>query len=660
MIKGILAGALFLMVSMPACGFTGARTVESLNGEWRFIADPAGSGAANGWTAGLPDSARTVQVPHTWNVEPGLEDFRGLAWYEKKFHSPADWRGKHVRLRFAAVYHSATVYLNGKKVGENLHSGYTTFYVDISGHIARGGENTLVVLTDNSFSGLNLPYKDSFDWPNDGGLIRDVWLEVSGKPSIRYAHIAPAINFSDTSATASLSIRLWEDVRKANFAIAIRERESQKMVWSGNKTLTRTGDAFQTSFQLDKAHLWHFDDPFLYEAEVAVIDKGVETDRKIERFGFRKVELRGQEFLLNNEPVRLPGIEYMPSSYPGYGAAEPKWVMDSVAHMMKDLNVAITRFHWQVDEYMLDLLDEKGVLVQAEIPWWQQPGKLSPALKETAKRQLTAMIERDFNRPSIFAWGISNEVYSEDSEQFYVLVDFVKKLDSTRLVNIVSNETFKRKEKDESLIGDLPTWNDYVGTWYNDDMYALPEYFETIESFLGNRPLLITEHGLCEPRFTGGDLKRVESMIYHYREWAKRPYIAGCIYFSLNDYRTHRGEDGSGSLKARVHGVTDLYFNKKPSYYAYKQLASPVEIGDVKKKNDSTATVHLRNKNSLPSYTLRGYRVSWMTKDGERRERMLPEMKPGDSAIVVMEDMHPRFAFEIISPAGFKTAGYPY
>lgn len=657
--KTALLAALILF-SLPGFSLEGTRLRESLNGEWRFQADPAGSGVSYGWTRGLPDSATIVQVPHTWNVEPGLEDFHGLAWYEKKFHSPADWRDKHVRLRFAAVYHSAVVFLNGKKVGEHLHSGYTTFYIDVPGGLMKGGENTLVVMVDNSFSEFNLPYKDSFDWPNDGGIIRDVWMEVSGKPSIRYVHIEPSIDFSDTSATANLSVRLWEDVKKANFAISIRERESQNTVWSGNRTLAKTGDCFRTSFQLDKVHLWHFDDPFLYEAEVSVIDKGGETDRKTERFGCRKVELRGPEFLLNNEPVRLPGIEYMPSSYPGYGAAEPRWVMDSVAHMMKDLNVAITRFHWQVDEYLLDLLDEKGVLVQAEIPWWQQPGKLTPILKETAMRQLSEMMERDFNRPSIFAWGISNEVFSEDSGQYYMLVDFVKKLDSTRLVNIVSNETYKRREKDESLIGDLPTWNDYVGTWYNDDMYALPEYFEIIESFLGNRPLLITEHGLCEPRFTGGDLKRVESMIYHYGEWAKRPYIAGCIYFSLNDYRTHRGEDGSGSLKARVHGITDLYFNKKPSYYVYKQLASPIEIRDVKKKNDSTATVLLRNKNSLPSYTLRGYRVSWMSISGEIQERMLPEMKPGETATVEMENIHPRFSFEIISPAGYRTAGYPY
>jgi len=224
---------------------------------------------------------------------------------------------------------------------------------------------------------------------------------------------------------------------------------------------------------------------------------------------------------------------------------------------------------------------------------------------------------------------------------------------------VVSNETFKRKEKDESFIADLPTWNDYVGTWYGKSSDELPSFLKEIESVLGDRPLLITEAGLCEPRFPGGDLKRIEDMIYHYDQWAQRDYIVGCIYFSLNDYRTHRGEDGAKEFKARIHGLTDLYFNRKPSYYVFKQLAAPIQIRNVKKLASDKVEVVLFNKNTLPSYTLHEYKVVWLDVEGKERSLKLPAMKPGDEVKVQLERIQKRFAFDIYSPTGYQVSGYP-
>lgn len=642
---------LLLLASLPVSAQTASRELVSLNGQWRFTTDPQPAG----WQTGLDAKAMEVTVPHTWNVMKGYEDYEGLAWYEKKFHADDDWKGKDIRIKFAAVYHDAVIWLNGKKVGEHLHAGYTTFYTDITDAIRYGEENTLVVSVSNAYSELNLPYQRVFDWPNDGGIIRDVDLVISGKPSIRYVHVTPDIDFADTSAKTKVSIRLWEEkVKKTGFEITLKEKKTQKVIWTEKRTLSKQNGVFNTLIDIKKVHLWHFNDPFLYQVEVKTTG-----DQQTIQTGFRKIALEGTKLLVNNEPVRLPGIEYMPSSHPDYGSAEPAWVMDSVVNMMKDLNVVITRFHWQIDEHMLDMMDEKGILVQEEIPWWQQPGKLSPELKETAKRQLSEMIERDYNHPSVFAWGISNEVSSTDSDQYHELKAYVKTLDNNRMANVVSNETFKRKEKDESLIGDLPTWNEYIGTWFGKATEELPAYFKIIESFLGNRPLLITENGLCEPRFPGGDLRRVHDMIYHYSEWAKRDYIVGCIYFSLNDYRTQRGEDGAANLKARIHGITDLYFNKKPSYHIYKQLAAPVEITLVEKQTDTQIKVTLTNKNSLPSYTIRGYKITWKTADGQHAEKVLPNMKPGEKILIELENIQKRFAFEIMSPGGYHVTGYP-
>jgi beta-glucuronidase len=148
-------------------------------------------------------------------------------------------------------------------------------------------------------------------------------------------------------------------------------------------------------------------------------------------------------------------------------------------------------------------------------------------------------------------------------------------------------------------------------------------------------------------------------MIYHYQSWAKRDYIMGCIYFCLNDYRTHMGEEGVGRFKARVHGISDLYLKKKPSYYVFKQLASPIEIISVKKVSDRKIIVELRNKNSLPTYTISGYKLEWKSVTGAQKEQALPLMKPGDQVKVELNDMGDRCLFDLIAPAGYKVTGYP-
>ncbi|MGV3510142.1 MAG: sugar-binding domain-containing protein, partial [Sphingobacteriaceae bacterium] len=370
-IRGLIA-ILFITCALNSFGQGIKRNIMSLNGEWTFLTDAKETGLSSGWNESLPQSAEIVKVPHTWNLMEGLERYHGLAWYQKKITVPANWKNKNIQIKFGAVYHDAVVYLNGKKITEHLNSGYTTFYANIANNVKFGTENTLVVSVSNKFSETNLPYKDVFDWVNDGGIIRDIDLIASGKPSIRYAHVIPVINFKDTSAKAQIKIRLWEgEVKKSKFHISINEKKSGKKVFAKDVTLTKSGNEFITSIDLKKVNLWRFDNPFLYQIEVST-----SADKLVSQFGFRKIELQGKKLMVNNEAVRLPGIEYMPASHPDYGSAEPKWVMDSVMTMFKDLNATITRFHWQVDEHMLNLMDEKGILLQAEIPWWQQPANL--------------------------------------------------------------------------------------------------------------------------------------------------------------------------------------------------------------------------------------------------------------------------------------------
>jgi beta-glucuronidase len=273
------------------------------------------------------------------------------------------------------------------------------------------------------------------------------------------------------------------------------------------------------------------------------------------------------------------------------------------------------------------------------------------------------MIERDFNRPCLFSWGVSNEVYwNTDKDVYRRLVEHARSWDSNSFVTVVSNDIFNRLENDESLLADIPTWNDYIGTWHGKHREETPDMLKIInERALRGRPLLITEHGLCEPRFTGADTRRIVEMTYHYDQWAKNDFIMGCIYFSLNDYRTHVGESGKGRYQQRVHGLTDTWFGKKPSYEVYRGLTSPVYFEYVQQSAKGTeADVSIVVKNDLPSYTLRNYRLAWETASGEILEMIIPVLKPGEKFTATIQNISPdrKPVVRVIRPAGEMATQY--
>ncbi len=103
---------------------------------------------------------------------------------------------------------------------------------------------------------------------------------------------------------------------------------------------------YSYSIDCGKVELWHFDNPALYSCEVSIWDRKEVSDTRFNRFGFRTFGIEGDHFVLNGEPVQLPGIENMPGSNPDFGMAESHAYMEKTIRRMKDLNCTITRFHW--------------------------------------------------------------------------------------------------------------------------------------------------------------------------------------------------------------------------------------------------------------------------------------------------------------------------
>ena len=331
------------------------------------------------------------------------------------------------------------------------------------------------------------------------------------------------------------------------------------------------------------------------------------------------------------------------------------------------------------------MMDEMGILCQLELSWWQQPGRqLTPELRKVAREALEEMIEAYYNHPCIYGWGISNEV-SGNHEEVKRLADEVRRLDSTRIVDVLCNKIWRELGNDPSLVLDLPTWNEYTGTWHGNNREELPARLQRIGEAIGNRPLFITENGLCEPAYTGGDATRIDDMLYHIKEWQKQDFVCGYIYFCVQDYRTQMGEEGLGRWRIRRHGVCHTDLTPKASYHVLRQLMSPIDIVEVKPAHaqgrrcrsgisnplqrtkwsanlrssaDHDAHIVLQVKNTIPSYTLRGYSLRYADSSGRQQSIALPDMLPGERYPLVLRNVNAQYAFEVVRPGGFSVIKY--
>ena len=175
----------------------------SLDGEWMFRTDPQDTGEKLNWqtsTEPLTDW-RTVTVPHTWQIERPLTEYRGVAWYRREFDTPRAAPDSAIRIEFEAVFYSARIWINGKPAGEHLRKAYTAFTCDTGRLLLEARPNTLVVRVHNSFNEQMLPRGRSSDWAHDGGIYRPVTLLGYAEDLYRTRRRGCAAGFSDGRRT---------------------------------------------------------------------------------------------------------------------------------------------------------------------------------------------------------------------------------------------------------------------------------------------------------------------------------------------------------------------------------------------------------------------------------------------------------------------------
>ena len=614
---GLIGG---LMVSLGSARAEG-QWEQSLNGPWQFTTNAE----AASWDS--------ITVPGNWDTLPAYSTHKGKGWYRREFVAPADWKGKRIRLKFDAVYHEATVTLNGKELGSHV-GGYTPFEFDVTDTVKLGSTNTVTVCADNT-------YHRGAWWPW-GGISRSVTLIANHDARIIRQHIRTEPDLA--AGTAKVFVRY----KLANTSAAPLEGTletaidgTQEQALTKQVSIPAHGEvevAAETTLPKSRVRLWHFDHPNLYRLTTRLSVGGKVVHAQSDRFGIRKVELTQDSLLLNGERVRLNGFNRISDSRK-FGNTEPDELVKSDVDLMKRANSNLTRLmHYPQAPNLLDYLDEKGMMIWCEIPVWGGDDPQIKADNQQTRQWMREMIERDYNHPCIIGWSVGNEMrghlgYVKD------MLEFTRCLDPHRIVSHVSNSSVSPRTNpasDPIGLGPLTLYNKYVpaGT-----------FAEVLHRVWPRQPVFFTEFGTKQ--LGGGTDRTSEGLELIYQPLtANKPYVIGVSLWTFNDYRSaFQGTPASGN---REWGIVTEDRKPKAAFQQVRKLFSPIRSLTV---SDGLIRLEPRGPDEVPSFTLRGYKLKW---DGG--EIALPEIKPGDPAWTSTKPLKPGTVVKLYTPTGYDVA----
>jgi len=289
------------------------------------------------------------------------------------------------------------------------------------------------------------------------------------------------------------------------------------------------------------------------------------------------------------------------------------------------------------------------------------------AIMQNALEQLREMIARDRNHPSVVVWGLCNEIGGQNPPAYQFakhMLEEAKRLDPNRLCSYASNSLNETPERDAAGLMDFIETNEYFGSWAPGSPEAVAKHLDDLHTAFPGKPVVISEYGYCactEDRPEGDD-HRIEILRSHDAAIRSKDFVAGAIFFCYNDYRTHVGDRGVGALNQRVHGVVDIFGEKKSSHEVLRRESSPVQSLAVE-NHLNVFRLRLKTRQDVPMYSLRGYKLRGILYGQgdipvERQEVELAETAGGAETNVELtfsQSSAPLYVkFDVLRPTGFS------
>jgi len=555
--------------SAPLIANISARQTTNLDGRWQAIVDPYDVGftdyrakpLTNGFFRNEKphspsdlveydfDTSGQLLVPGDWNTQrESLLFYEGSVWYKRSFHYAKSPKTR-VFVHFGAANYLANAYLNGEELGQH-EGGFTPFNFEITDRLRPQG-NFLILRVNNRRAKEFVPTVNT-DWWNYGGITRPVTLVEVPETFIQDY-------FLQFAKGSTRQIAGWLQLNGPQ----VRQKVTIRIPEAGISRTVETDAKGRAGFSFDaNLTLWSPENPKLYGVEIAA-----ETDKISDRIGFRSIQARGTDILLNGKPVFLRGISIHEEAPLRSGRA---WTEDDARTLLgwaKELGCNFVRLaHYPHNEAMLRMADQMGLMVWGEVPvyWtiqWENPDAL-----RNARNQLQEMISRDHNRAALIIYSVANETPISDARNHFLreLINEAHSTDPTRLVSaalqadgsVVGNRTTTTINDPIAADLDILGNNEYIG-WY----VRRPDEADGIDWVSKyDKPLIMSEfggdalfgnHGDANTRWT----EEYQEDLYRYQiAMLKRiPFLRGTTPWILMDFRSPR---------RTLPGIQD-YFNRK-------------------------------------------------------------------------------------------------
>lgn len=569
-----------------------------------------------------------IRYPFSPNP-PFVPENNQLGCYKKKFIFPRDWAGRQTFLVFEGVDSAFYLWINGVMAGYSQGSRNPAEF-NISRYL-RQGENSIAVLVFQWSDGTYIEDQDMW-WLS--GIFRDVYLY--SKPEVHIWDIKTEVEFDETYDNASLSVTIAVFNDSENYIESVKEYCLElKLYDPGNKPVG--GKLVQNiefcglqnnsqyyNIAVNTPAKWTAETPYLYRL-VCILKRGEEVCEIVQcKIGFRKVEIKEQQLLINGTPIKIKGVnrhEFQPDT--GRAISEASMISDIM--LMKKYNMnAVRNSHYPNQSKWYELCDKYGLYVfdEADLESHGMQDVLSNHLdwREAYVDRAVRMVERNKNHPCIIAWSLGNE--SGYGPNIDAMAGAIRKRDTSRPINYYHAMT-------NPVV-------DIVGMHYP----SVSQIEEMVAEEKSSRPVLLEEYGMAMGNSTGNMKEYWEVIKKHKR------LIGGFLWEWIDQCLEKRTLDGNvsyayggdfGDEPNDGHYCQDgLLFpdrTPKPSLLDFKKIIQPIKIW-----LSETITQTVSVKNEYDFISLEDFYIEWMLyKDGKEIQKgnaSSPGLKPGETGSV--------------------------
>ena len=554
-------------------------------------------------TAGMNSGKWTkIGVPSCWELQGfGKYDYgfakdsvRGKesGLYKYQFHAPASWKSKVINIVFEGVMTDATVTINGKKAGPVHQGAFYAFKYDISKLLKYGQQNLLEVKVDkhSANKSVNAAEREADFWIF-GGIFRPVWLEA-----------LPAAHISQVAIDAKADGLFTSNVNAKGAADKIVVRvldKDNKEIANTSANITKENQGILAT-PVKAPALWSSEYPDLYKAVFSLYKNEKLVHQVEKKFGFRTVEVKQRDGIyINGVKIKFKGVNRH-SFRPETGRTTSKLISIEDVQLMKDMNMnAVRMSHYPPDDHFLDVCDSLGLYVMDELAGWH--GHYNT---ETGTKLLKEMVAHDVNHPSIFIWANGNEGgHNTDLDKLFTEYDIQKRsvVQPWKLFNGINTQHYRE-------------YNYGIGDFENGrDIYLPTEFL----------------HGW----FDGGHGAGLED--YWEKMW-HTPLSAGGFLWDFADQGVMRKDlnDSLDTDKNRgADGIIGPHLEKEGSYYAIKEIWSPVYFEKREMADDFDGRLYIENRYHFTNinecnFTWKLKKFGLHTSEEETGSITAPDIKP--------------------------------